>query len=270
MTIIALCSTRGAPGVTTTALAVTLTWPRPAILVEADVSGSSSIKAGHRHGELSARPNIGHLVVAHRNGTLGADTLREAAIELPLNPSRRFVPGLATAAQREDLTRGFWANLAHVLTAISHHDMDVIIDAGRLGMAHGPDPLLDVADLIAVVSRTSLDLAVSVTANAGLLRGDTDVAVDHVGLILVGEGRPVHRKLFTEKSGLPVWASLTFDPVNADQLSGGRELHSAKRVELSPLMRSVRSAIAELDMVASRRQALLGRPAFSAGGDGHA
>ncbi|NEE01177.1 hypothetical protein [Phytoactinopolyspora halotolerans] len=261
-----MTSTRGAPGVTTSALALTLMWPRSAILVEADVSGSSSIKAGHFRGQLGARPNIGQLVVAHRGGNLDIDTLLEAGIVFPLNPDRRFVPGMATAAQREDLTTGFWMGLAQALTAMTRRDgVDVIIDAGRLGMTNAPTPLLDAADLIAVVSRTRLDDAVSVTANAALLRGATDVAVDHVGLVLVGEGRPVRGQFFTERTGLPVWASLAFDPATAEQLCGGQEVRSARKLELSPLMRSVRSAITELEVVAARRRELLGRAPSTAG-----
>lgn len=48
MAVITVTSANGAPGVTTTALALALAWPRPCLLVEADVAGGSSILAPRR------------------------------------------------------------------------------------------------------------------------------------------------------------------------------------------------------------------------------
>ena len=43
MAVVAFTSAKGRPGVTVAALAATLRWPRPVLLVEADVAGGSSI-----------------------------------------------------------------------------------------------------------------------------------------------------------------------------------------------------------------------------------
>ena len=47
MAVIALASFSGAPGVTTTALAMTFAWHRPALLVEVDTAKTSSILPGY-------------------------------------------------------------------------------------------------------------------------------------------------------------------------------------------------------------------------------
>ncbi|NDL57023.1 hypothetical protein [Phytoactinopolyspora mesophila] len=259
-----MTSTRGAPGVTTLALALTLAWPRPALLVEGDVSGSSSINAGHLRGEAEPAPNMVDLAIAARNNALNLATLRGVTRELPLDSDRLVLPGLANSAQRATLTKDFWEALAALLVTLPSHGIDVVIDAGRVGMREAPKALVDRATLSAVVTRSKLDHIVSLAANAAELRGDADVANDRVGAIVVGEGQPHSSKDVGRATGLPVWATVAWDPVNADRLSGGKEITSRTRFEKSPLMRSVRSAISELNRVAQRREYVLngrgGRP----------
>ena len=50
MALIVLTSASGSPGVTTSAVGLALTWPRPALLVEADPTGGSSVLAGYLRG----------------------------------------------------------------------------------------------------------------------------------------------------------------------------------------------------------------------------
>lgn len=53
MTVVALCSFKGAPGVTTTALGLTSVWQRNVALVEADPSGGSICAHDELRGELA-------------------------------------------------------------------------------------------------------------------------------------------------------------------------------------------------------------------------
>ena len=46
MAVVALTSASGSPGVTTTAVGLALTWPRPVLLIEADPTGGSGVLAG--------------------------------------------------------------------------------------------------------------------------------------------------------------------------------------------------------------------------------
>jgi len=259
MTVLALTSTRGAPGVTTTALALAYSWPHPVLLVEADVSGSSSIKAGHMRGNAHPEPNLVDIALAHRNRALTVDSLRHATIGLPLDENRLLLPGIVNSSQKATLTPDFWDALATVLANMARHGYDVIIDAGRRGAIAGPQTLLDRADLVGVVTGTRLDDIVSLAANVDDIRGDdADVASHRVGAIVVGEGRPHSARQVQQATGLTAWATISYDAVTADRLSGGSELPTWQRLERSPLIRSARSAVIELGRVEQRRREFLG------------
>ncbi|PZF86510.1 hypothetical protein [Jiangella anatolica] len=262
MTVLAFTSVRGAPGVTTTALVAALTWPRPVLLIEADAAGSSSIKAGHLRGEVGHELGLINLALAHRNGALSLSTLRGQTIALTDDGARLAVPGLATKAQAASLTDDFWATLATLLRGVTRHGVDVIVDGGRFGMRHGPDPLLRTADLIAVVCRTALDDLVAVRANAGQLPdGAGDAAVDRHGLLLVGAGRPHRAGEAAEATTLPVWTSVDWDPVAAERINGRERLRtSLSRLTSSRLMRSARGAVADLLAADDRRRQVLDVP----------
>ena len=69
MALIVLTSASGSPGVTTTALALALTWRRPALLVEADPTGGSAVLAGYFRGRAAPTDSLIDLAFAHRGGT---------------------------------------------------------------------------------------------------------------------------------------------------------------------------------------------------------
>ena len=72
MAVIVLASASGAPGVTTTALGLAMTWSRPVVLVDADPVGGSAILAGYCRGALSHNDATVNLVLAHRDARLSA------------------------------------------------------------------------------------------------------------------------------------------------------------------------------------------------------
>ncbi|MGH9252804.1 MAG: hypothetical protein ACRD0W_25315, partial [Acidimicrobiales bacterium] len=82
---------------TTTALALALLCPRPTVLLEADVCGSSSVAAGYLRGTLGPQRGLINLAVAYRAGTLGPESIREQAVALTDDESRWLVPALANA-----------------------------------------------------------------------------------------------------------------------------------------------------------------------------
>ncbi len=263
MTVLAFTSVRGAPGVTTTALVAALTWPRPVLLIEADVAGSSSIKAGHLRGEVGHELGLINLALAHRNGALSLGTLRRQTIALTDEGARLALPGLATKAQAASLTDDFWATLASLLRNVTLHGVDVLVDGGRLGMRHGPDALLRAADLLAVVCRTALDDLVAVRSNVDQLpdgAGDGTV-LDRHGLVLVGEGRPHRAGEAAEATTLPVWATVDWDPVAAERMNGRERLRSSlSQLTSSRLIRSGRGAVTELLAADDRRRQVVDLP----------
>jgi hypothetical protein len=259
--LIALTSSRGSPGVTTTALALTLVWPRPAVLVEADVAGSSSVGAGYLRGNLDPRLGLVNFAVEHRAGTLSPDSVREQAVPLAEDESRLLVPALATADQVGSMTPDLWDRLGGVLLALDRAGTDVIVDGGRLGAVGGPDQLLRQAHSVLLVMRTSLDAVVSTRARVGWLRellADSAAGPDGLGLLLVGEGRPYRAADVAKAIGLPVIAVISHDEPSAQVLSHGAP--RGRRFDTSPLVRSVRSAADEIQRAARDRAAHLAPP----------
>jgi hypothetical protein len=261
MPVIALASSRGSPGVTTTALVLTLVSRRPTVLVEADVSGSSSVGAGYLRGSLDPRHGLINFAIENRAGTLSADTVREQTIPLTDDESSLLVPGLASADQVGSLTQDLWRRLGGVLLALDRAGTDVVVDAGRLGAVGGPEPLLRQAHMVLLVTRTSLDAVVSARARAGWLRellADSAAGPDGLGLLLAGEGRPYRAAEVAKAVGLPVVAVVSHDEPNAQVLSHGAP--RSRRFDTSPLVRSARSAADEIRRAAGERAAHLAPP----------
>jgi hypothetical protein len=254
--------------VTTTALALALLWPRPTVLLEADVSGSSSVAAGYLRGTLRPQRGLINLAVAHRSGTLGPDSIREQAVALTDDESRWLLPALANADQVGSMTAELWDRIGATLMAVSRAGTDVIVDAGRAGAVNSPEPLLRYADLVLLVVRTSLDAVVSARARVGPLRGavaDSVPGVDALGLLLVGDGRPHGAGDVAKAVGLPVIATVSYDEANAQVLSHGAP--RSRRFDTSPLVRSIRSAANEIQRAAAARYANLAPPLLADGED---
>src|SRR4051794_2441800 len=81
MALIVLTSASGSPGVTNSAVGLALTWPRPALLVEADPTGGSSVLAGYLRGQTNPTASLIDLALAHRQGQL-EPTIPEAAVRI--------------------------------------------------------------------------------------------------------------------------------------------------------------------------------------------
>lgn len=254
MAVVALTSARGAPGVTTTALAMAMLWPRPVVLVEADVAGSSSILAGYLRGTVPPDRGLVSLAVTHRRGVLD-EKFYDQTVALIENRVR-LVPGLVNAQQAASMDK-LWSPLSIVLANLERTGTDVIIDAGRLGMRHGPMPLLRSADAVLVVSRATLPSISAVAAVLDQLRADLSdhgQGEDTLALLMVGQPgvrptgelyspRDVRREL-----GTPVVGTVVFDPVAAEVLHRGAA--PGRRFDRSNLMRSARSVAEAADHLA--------------------
>ena len=126
MAVLALTSAKGAPGVSTAALAMTLLWPRAALLAECDTAGGSSALAGYLRGSVEHSRGLLPLALAHRHDEL-EQTLWSQTVPLtdttaqgtdaagPGAPDRRWLlPGLADAAQAPS-TAALWGPLGALL-----------------------------------------------------------------------------------------------------------------------------------------------------------
>lgn len=242
MALITLTSAAGAPGVTTTALAMTLLWPRSALLAECDPAGYSAILAGYFRGNDEHRGGLVDLAVAHRHGQLH-EKLRANAVPLAeRDGGRALLPGLQDAAQLASMA-AVWSPLAAAFGALERDGVDVIADAGRLGAEAGPTALLKQSELVLLVLRTTMPAVAAARARIGTLREtlQTGRGGDTLGLLLVGEGKPFTAREISKGLGAPVIARIAYDPVSADVFSVGADRE--RRFDTSPLVSSARGAV---------------------------
>lgn len=218
MAVIVLTGAAGAPGVTTTALALAAAWPRPAVLVEADPAGASAILPGHLRGQVAAIAGIVEAAVARRQDRLPA-ALPGLLLELPAL-GVTLLPGLAAPAQRLTMAHE-WAALGPELIEWAHSSgVDLIVDAGRLGGPGYPHTLLQAADLVALVTRSSLRAIHAASTWLPEMRGEMPDP-QRLHLLVVGPGRPYGLAEIAKHTGAAVLGSLGWDPAAAAVLSDG-------------------------------------------------
>ena len=259
MAIISLTSAKGAPGVSTTALAMALSWPRPVILIEADVAGSSSYLAGYLQGQTLHDRGLVDLAMAHQGGDL-IGALHANSLPLPGGGTARLVPGLASPVQAKTMTPA-WESIAAALREYAQSGTDVIVDAGRLGAAGGPWPLVRCADLVLLATRTNLPAVAATRAAAPVLRDQLQLmggGADVLGLLLIGQGQPYTSREISNALTVPVVATVEFDPVNAEVLSYGAT--APRRFQHSAFVRSISTANAAITQHIDERQARLATP----------
>lgn len=244
MALITLASACGAPGVTTTALGLALAWPRPVVLVEADPSGGSAILAGYCRGEVAHDRGLVNLAMAHRGGEDLSDALPGVLMRLP-GTGVDLLAGLRSHAQAASAAV-LWDPLAVALSALDRAGTDVIVDAGRLGLAGAPLPLLRAAGVALLVTRTTLPALAGARSWAKSLGEELTAAAgaSAVGLLLVGEGHPYTAREITGVLGLPVLASVAWDPVSAETFHLGSA--PGRRFEQAALARSLRAAVSAI------------------------
>jgi hypothetical protein len=234
MAVIVLCSASGSPGVTTTAVAMALNWPRPVVLVEADPTGGSGILAGFMRGTVEYDVGLIELALSPLNVV---DGLRE--VMRPIASEVSFVAGVRTPAQARALL-DLWPTLAGVLSDLDASGTDVMVDAGRLGLEGSPRPLIEEADLTLLVTRGNLPALAAARAWADQARS-TAAGWRQAGLLLVGEGRPYRAQEVTKVLGLPVVTDLPDDTESAAVYHRGAA--PPKRFETGSFLRAVQAGI---------------------------
>ena len=263
----ALVSASGAPGVTTTALALALHWPRPVVLVEADASGSPGLLAGYFRGQLDP-PGLVDLVLAQRSELLAETVPR---LLTPLDGADASVLFGLRSHQQAAGAAALWLPLLTVLQSLTDAGTDVLVDVGRLGSPGSPRPLIASADVVLLVGRSDLPGLAGARSWATALASEATPGQE-VRMLLVGEDRPYSRREVAKTLGLPVLGAVEWSPEPAQVYSHGmpfppvawwrrigRGADAARDAfEDSRYIRSVRavaevlSALAELSVPASR------------------
>lgn len=259
MAVIALAGCSGAPGVTTSALALLLSWPlepgRRMILAECDPDGSAVLH-GLLQGTLGDRYGLRNLSVAARQGDLG-DAFWRQLIDLSSEDGKKesphdrlLLPGITDPAQAASLG-SVWKALAGIFRGIeAEHGHDVLIDLGRRG-AFGPSGVLaEQADAVFVVVRNTLRC---LQAAEGRVRA-LEERVGDVSVLMINEG-PYPAGEVQRVLQVPVVATLPYAPDDARVLSDGAE--QPRRFTKSPLMKAARTGSTLLVQRAAVRRARL-------------
>lgn len=236
MSVLALCSASGAPGVTTAALALGWVWPvvvpdRRALVVDADPSGSG-IVPGYAQAGVPSDGGVQALAASH--APVDAGTLLEHAVALDPQGQRLVLTGITSPAQARTLG-ALWSRAAEAARDLNRAGVDVVVDLGRLGHRHEPTALLECADVAAVVLCPTLTSVSAAIPAMRELTGTRGPGAGTTAVMVAGEGpysaREVGRELGVDP--LPVLAR---DPWAARAL--GEAATSGWRFERSALLRS--------------------------------
>lgn len=249
--ILALTSVTGAPGTTTTALALLFAWPRPVILLEADISRPSALLSGYYRGGTEGGWGLPALIRAAHADALTIETVMQQV--RPLAEGQLVIVGLESTGQAEG-ARHYWSSIAATLTAVANTGWDLIIDAGRFGPSC-PAPLLAAADLLAVVSGTRLPDVDALQDAAGTLTAlFGDGGARTVGALITRPGQPLPAPDTAHATGLPLLSTIAEDATAAAFLSSGE---AYRDYDKSRLARSAAQTAAHmLAMVSAARERL--------------
>lgn len=247
MAIIALVSAKGSPGVSTAALACTLTWAGRTILAECDPAGGD-ILAGYL-ATLNIPGDHGLLQIAKADLHQQLNTVFWGQlIDLDSPHRRRLVlPGLADLAQAAAL-RATWPRLATFFIDLERAGYDVIADCGRISL-DSPWPVLEnAASVLLVLRPTNLRAIVPASPALALLRRRLGHTADAgaLGLLLVGDdGDYSHREL-EHRLRAPVVARLPDDRRTADALCGAGPFRGSRTLlrHAASIEDAVRAAVA--------------------------
>ncbi|MEV6979362.1 hypothetical protein [Kitasatospora sp. NPDC093806] len=268
MAVIAVVGGPGAPGATTTALALLLAWPlqpgRRILLVECDPDGGA-VLAGALEGRVEAVYGLRNLAIADRRGLLG-QALWEQLIDLSPDGTaeRLLLPGLTDPTQAPGLAYT-WEPLMEVLHGLEPQGYDVILDLGRSGATGISAVLARRADVVAATVRTTLRGLSAARPRLAALAEDLGAAgtgADALGLLLVAEG-PYSGAEVSREFGLPVLGLLPHAQRTARVLSDGGDV-TDRRFIRSELMRTARSAADEIQLTVRRRRQRLAPAAQAA------
>lgn len=184
MTLVALCSLKGSPGVTTAALALAAGWPaghRP-VLVECDPAGGDLL-ARFR---LALSPGLVTLAAAARR-TQRSTEIREHIQRLP--GGLPVVVGPAGAEQARAVLRQLANSSTDTLRrAANDSDAVMVVDCGRADPDSPALQVVSAADVLLVVARAHDDALSHVSARWD----EVSRWAPAVCLLLIGDGHATH------------------------------------------------------------------------------
>lgn len=237
MTITVLTSASGSPGVTTTALGLTLQWPNSCMLVDGDYQ--QAVLTGYLQGHYVTSNGMVHVINAARISPDVEEAVWRQSIPLPDDEEdgrrRLLLPGLSTGQAGNALYQS-WPAVAAALRDLGDAGVDAVVDYGRMTWQGVHPALIDVASHVLLMTQPTMRAAgaafwaaqrlaeqahdLGATAKMALLLRRPTLAA----AALSGPGRAEHGYSDGEIEQflpLPVRGSIVHDPANARLLSDG-------------------------------------------------
>lgn len=258
--MISLCADKGAPGVTTAALGLTMAWGRPVLLAEADPAGSDlPYRMKSASGEtLALGTGLVSLGLSLRDRESSGDV---RAHQQFINGGSAVLIGPAGPEQTEAIGAS-WSAVAETLWR--NTDTDVIVDCGRLISDNAPTAhMLQRSDLTILVARSTAEgvahLRHGLNVAARIInRGPTDHpaggALQRLAVLMVNDPlldtgkRSVAKEVYDVLQATPGLSQvplLGVLPADAKGAAALRSIHSATLHKL-PLMKALQHVIADL------------------------
>ncbi|MBV9384342.1 MAG: hypothetical protein JOY82_16010 [Streptosporangiaceae bacterium] len=267
MALIAVAADKGAPGVTTTALALAAVWARPVLLAECDPAGGDLIyRFPGAGGRLDPRRGVLSLAVAARRGLQEHQVWEHVQ---KLHGGLDVLTGVTNAEQGAGLNL-LWGPLGRLLAGIPQ--ADVIADCGRLGPDGPIYDLLAEAMTLVLVTRPHLGDVIRLRDRAAALaaamdrRGRRGFASD---VVVVAEEKRFRAALAEvghaiAQGGLParITGGLADDAKGAELLRG----EWGGRLDRTGLIRTARQLAQQM---ATALPVVQGPPAQGADGPGY-
>ncbi len=210
MTVVSICSIKGAPGVTTLACLIGATWPvhRSVLVAEADASG----------GDLAARFSL-----SSRRGwvTLSASIRRGSAGSAIAEHLQQLPGGLdVLIAARPVDVRSATSPEGTAVRSVGKDEteaLDVLVDLGRVATGRPTSGAwLEHSDAVVVVARADAASALQLREQSSALVG---TCPGPVGLAVIGVGGHRAREL-SAFTGIPLICEIPHDPIAAGVASG--------------------------------------------------
>jgi MinD-like ATPase involved in chromosome partitioning or flagellar assembly len=248
MALIAIASDKGAPGVTTAALALAAVWPRPVLLAECDPAGGDLAYRfpAATGGQLDPRRGVLSLAVTARRGMQPNQVWEHVQ---KLNGGLDVLLGVTNAEQGAGLNL-LWGQIGRALAGLPQ--ADVIADCGRLG-ADGPAyDLLAEAAAVVLVSRASVGDVIRLRDRAAVLAAAAESRNRRgfvTGVLIVADSRSyasvageIQQVLRQANVPATVLGALADDPKAAGAFRGGQ----VGKLDKTPLIKSAVNIVQQL------------------------
>ncbi len=229
--IVSIISASGAPGATTTALALAACRPHETLVVECCVG--SPILAGFAAGRIPHSSGILQLASAAHGAEL-RPAVQTGTVELS-EGNIRVLPGLTNPQQAAALDDYVWQQTAR---ALRESGGDVVVDAGRIGSNVFPTALVQASDHVFLAMRTTLpSIATASRVVPAMVQLLTAESVSFSALV-IGNRSPYDAAAAAGQAGLPLKANIPWDPRSAAVFTEGR---ARRNLSGTPFMRQMRA-----------------------------